>query len=278
MFISINASALGYTAHSALKCIWVPALAVCDWSQHGTACVGVLAQCWQAGFPKHVSQACCLHAALNFNFGQHNVPFGQEFCRESPLESLPPPGPWLATPPAYRSINFLTTVFSPAATSICFPVSLGLVSSARRRLQRAQGASPSPPMASERAQKLLSKLVLRLDDGTLIKAAGGEGAQGSAPPAATVLKPADAYSQGSLTEAHLLKAQALLCEVHAKLPEEGPLRSLSLGSKRSTDTGFHAEVRCRRRRRSHRRATQPCAVWAPGARGELVRASGSLSG
>ncbi|KAL4432569.1 hypothetical protein ABPG77_000506 [Micractinium sp. CCAP 211/92] len=96
-------------------------------------------------------------------------------------------------------------------------------------------------MASERAQKLLSKLVLRLDDGTLIKAAGGEGAEGSAPPAATVLKPADAYSQGSLTEAHLLKAQALLCEVHAKLPEEGPLRSLSLGSKRSTDTGFHAE-------------------------------------
>lgn len=97
-------------------------------------------------------------------------------------------------------------------------------------------------MSSERAQKLLSKLVLRLDDGTLIKAAGGEGAEGGAAPAATVLRPADAYSQGNLTEAHLLKAQALLCEIHAKLPEEGPLRSLSLGSKRSTDTGFHGEV------------------------------------
>lgn len=130
-------------------------------------------------------------------------------------------------------------------------------------------------MASERAQKLLSKLVLRLDDGTLIKADGGEAGEGEggAPPAATVLKPADAYSQGSLTEAHLLKAQALLCEVHAKLPEEGPLRSLSLGSKRSTDTGFHAEVRFRRRRRRSRR---PGAVSAPGEGGALSSAPSIL--
>lgn len=88
------------------------------------------------------------------------------------------------------------------------------------------------------ALKKLQKLVLRLDDGTLIKAADhGEG--GEAPATAAVLKPAEAYNRGSLTEAHLLKAQALLCEVHAKLPEEGPLRSLSLGSKRSVDTGYH---------------------------------------
>lgn len=97
-------------------------------------------------------------------------------------------------------------------------------------------------MTSDKAAALLKKLVLRLDDGTLIKA-GGEGTD-----AATVMKPAEAYGVGSLTEAHLLKAQALLCEVHAKLPEEGPLRSLSMGSKRSVDTGYHhAEVRCRRR-------------------------------
>ncbi|PSC74594.1 Swr1 complex bromodomain subunit Brf1 isoform A [Micractinium conductrix] len=92
-------------------------------------------------------------------------------------------------------------------------------------------------MTSDKAAALLKKLVLRLDDGTLIKA-GGEGTD-----AATVMKPAEAYGVGSLTEAHLLKAQALLCEVHAKLPEEGPLRSLSMGSKRSVDTGYHhAEV------------------------------------
>lgn len=132
-------------------------------------------------------------------------------------------------------------------------------------------------MSSERAQKLLSKLVLRLDDGTLIKAAGGEGAEGGAAPAATVLRPADAYSQGNLTEAHLLKAQALLCEIHAKLPEEGPLRSLSLGSKRSTDTGFHGEVRSRHRCR-RRRPRPPCAARASDARGMLSKASGSPPG
>lgn len=87
------------------------------------------------------------------------------------------------------------------------------------------------------ASALLKKLVLRLDDGTLIKGSGG----GDAGEAATVLTPTEAYASGALTEAHLLKAQALLCEVHAKLPEEGPLRSLSMGSKRSADTAF--EVR-----------------------------------
>ena len=101
---------------------------------------------------------------------------------------------------------------------------------------------PGPPeynncmvaMSEERASALLKKLVLRLDDGTVIRAGGGEGEA----PAAVVLKPAAAYDAGALTEAHLLKAQALLCEVHAKLPEEGPLRSLSMGSKRSADTAY----------------------------------------
>ena len=75
-------------------------------------------------------------------------------------------------------------------------------------------------MSEGRASALLKKLVLRLDDGTVIRGGGGEGEA----PAAVVLKPAAAYAAGALTEAHLLKAQALLCEVHAKLPEEGPLR------------------------------------------------------
>lgn len=107
----------------------------------------------------------------------------------------------------------------------------------------AEAAEAAPAAPQPAGAGLLKKLVLRLDDGTLIKAAGGEG--GDAKAAAVVLRPGDAYTGGKLTEAHLLKAQVLLCEAHAKLPDEGPLRSLSLGSKRSADTGF--EVRRRRR-------------------------------
>lgn len=95
-------------------------------------------------------------------------------------------------------------------------------------------STEEPP---SRASLLLKKLVLRLDDGTVIRSSGEDGEAGVA-----VLTPAAAYASGVLTEAHLLKAQALLCEAHAKLPEEGPLRSLSMGSKRSADTSF--EVRC----------------------------------
>lgn len=78
-------------------------------------------------------------------------------------------------------------------------------------------------------------LVLRLDNGTIISNREDitKGAY-----AAVCLKPEEALEAGMLSEAHLLKAQALLCEVHAKLPEEGPLKSLSSGSKRSADTAF----------------------------------------
>ncbi|EFN55691.1 hypothetical protein CHLNCDRAFT_133959 [Chlorella variabilis] len=99
---------------------------------------------------------------------------------------------------------------------------------------------------SARASALLKKLVLRLDDGTVIKGSGG----GEGGAAVAVLKPAEAYAAGALTEAHLLKAQALLCEVHAKLPEEGALRSLSMGSKRSVDTGFEVGPTASKRSRS----------------------------
>ena len=103
-------------------------------------------------------------------------------------------------------------------------------------------SSPVPPEG--RGAALLKKLALRLDDGTVIRSSsdGGEGGGGGG--GATVLTPADAYAAGALTEAHLLKAQALLCEVHARLPEEGPLRSI--GSKRSADTAFEVSrvARC----------------------------------
>lgn len=99
-------------------------------------------------------------------------------------------------------------------------------------------ASPAPeaPAVKRDAASLLKKLALRLDDGTVIRASDSDGAT------ATVLHPAAAYASGRLTEAHLLRAQALLCEVHAKLPEEGPLHSLSMGSKRSVDTGFEVRL------------------------------------
>ena len=80
----------------------------------------------------------------------------------------------------------------------------------------AQAPAAVPPPAK--------KMRLVLDDGTVILGGGA------------VLRPAAAHEAGLLTEAHLLRAQALLCEEHAKLPEEGPLKSLSAGSKRSADT------------------------------------------
>jgi hypothetical protein len=90
-------------------------------------------------------------------------------------------------------------------------------------------ASEPAPMIEDAlpAPAKTKKLALRLDNGTLIRPNGQ---------AAEVLTPSRAMEEGLLSEAHLLKMQALLCEVHAKLPEEGPLKSISLGSKRSLDS------------------------------------------
>lgn len=71
-------------------------------------------------------------------------------------------------------------------------------------------------------------MTFRLDDGTTIRSSG-EGK-------ATVLKARESFAAGLLSETHLLRVQALLCEVHAKLPDEGPLKTLSLSSKRSAET------------------------------------------
>ncbi|KAK2079624.1 hypothetical protein QBZ16_002019 [Prototheca wickerhamii] len=76
------------------------------------------------------------------------------------------------------------------------------------------------------------RMTLRLDDGTTIRSRGDG--------AAEVLKPRESYEAGLLSEVHLLRVQALLCQVHAKLPDEGPLKSLSLSSKRSAETVIEA--------------------------------------
>lgn len=75
-----------------------------------------------------------------------------------------------------------------------------------------------------------TKVVFRLDNGTLAKYAL-ESKQ------VELLSPEAAYKAGALREADLLRIQSYLCEVHAKLPSEGPLKSVSLmSSKRSYDT------------------------------------------
>ena len=85
----------------------------------------------------------------------------------------------------------------------------------------------APPAPAAQPPKPAKRLALRLDDGTLIRASDNE---------TVVLKPKDAWEAGMLNESHLLRMQALLCELHAKLPDEGPLKSISMGSKRSIDS------------------------------------------
>jgi hypothetical protein len=84
----------------------------------------------------------------------------------------------------------------------------------------AEAPAPAPAVKS---------LSLRLDDGTLIRR-DAKTAQG------VVLKTEEAWKAGLLKEEHLLHLQALLCEQHSKLPEEAPPKSISTGSKRSSDS------------------------------------------
>lgn len=83
---------------------------------------------------------------------------------------------------------------------------------------------------SSRKEMKAAKVILRLDDGTVAKFKDDT-------KAVELLDPQAAWKAGALKEEHLLRIQSLLCEVHAKLPDEGPLKSVSLlSSKRSIDT------------------------------------------
>lgn len=87
-------------------------------------------------------------------------------------------------------------------------------------------------MVATQGVPLRRRISLRLDDGTIIS-----GCQKHAKSEAVVcLRPEQAYESGFLHEADLIKVQSLLCEVHARLPEVGPLRSVSTGTKRSLDS------------------------------------------
>lgn len=86
--------------------------------------------------------------------------------------------------------------------------------------------NPAPPAAEAPPVK---KIVFRLDDGTVIRRTGDSHD-------AEVLRPKQAWEAGLLHEHHLLRMQHFLCQIHSKLPEEGPLKSVSIGSKRSMDS------------------------------------------
>jgi hypothetical protein len=93
------------------------------------------------------------------------------------------------------------------------------------------GAAPTPE-AEVCPKRMVApvKVVLRLDNGTLAKFA-------CETKKVELLSPEAAFEAGALREADLLRIQSYLCEVHAKLPSEGPLKSVSLmSSKRSYDT------------------------------------------
>lgn len=82
--------------------------------------------------------------------------------------------------------------------------------------------APAPAPAAPK------RFTFRLDDGTVLQRNGDE---------SVVMKPSEAWRAGYLTEEHLLRAQALLCEVHAKLPDEvDGLKSISTSTKRSMDS------------------------------------------
>lgn len=93
----------------------------------------------------------------------------------------------------------------------------------------AEAPAQENPEVAEHAEKSV-KINLRLDNGTIVRF------KDVANKAVEVLDPETAWKAGLLTEEHLLRIQSYLCEVHAKLPDEGPLKSVSLGSKRSMDT------------------------------------------
>ncbi len=102
------------------------------------------------------------------------------------------------------------------------------------------------PSAGADAPAPARRLVFRLDDGTVIRA--GAGAE-----PVEVLRPKEAWHAGLLRETHLIALEAKLCEVHAKLPDEGDLKSISTASKRSMDSVLEVRAPALRARAPRRR-------------------------
>lgn len=66
--------------------------------------------------------------------------------------------------------------------------------------------------------------LLRLDDGTII--ADGSKLQGAGSSGPVMLNAETAYQLGLLKDVHVARLEKLLVELHSKVPNAGPLRSL----------------------------------------------------
>jgi hypothetical protein len=97
-----------------------------------------------------------------------------------------------------------------------------------------QGGQASDGKMEVKSESKPRKILLRFDNGTVARF------KDLAAKEVEILRPEEALKAGLLGEEHLFRIQSYLCEVHAKLPEEGPLKSVSLGSKRSIDTVLEA--------------------------------------
>jgi len=93
-----------------------------------------------------------------------------------------------------------------------------------------QGVQVSDEKVEVKSETKPRKFLLRFDNGTIARF------KDLAAKEVEILRPEEALKAGLLGEEHLFRIQSYLCEIHAKLPEEGPLKSVSLGSKRSIDT------------------------------------------
>jgi len=87
-----------------------------------------------------------------------------------------------------------------------------------------EGAEAADAVKEEAPKKMVapSKLKLRLDDGSLCSFVVES-------KEVSLLSSDQAHKAGLLKENHLLRMQSFLCEVHAKLPNEGPLKRYVVG-------------------------------------------------
>ena len=87
-----------------------------------------------------------------------------------------------------------------------------------------EGAEAADAVKEEAPKKMVapSKLKLRLDDGSLCSFVVES-------KEVSLLSSDEAHKAGLLKENHLLRMQSFLCEVHAKLPNEGPLKRYVVG-------------------------------------------------
>ncbi len=177
-------------------------------------------------------------------FSQRDLFLPLESSFSSEVGRILPPSSSLA-----RSLAYLHDTMTKEPTTAVQPMEVEKVENAPENASKEENVAdggvvpaPSEPEAAGEEEEnkqaevvpkrmvAPSKVVLKLDNGTLAKFA-------CETRTVELLSPDAAFKAGALTEADLLRLQSYLCAVHAKLPSEGPLKSVSLmSSKRSYDT------------------------------------------